>query len=138
MERTRSETLKLFVVSDVGRRSTLLSSTRATRWWQSSWPKLAAPSPAGGPAQQSGIELLKRTGLARGHDCRAFKQILQIVIAVAVQAADGTLFLGSFELSLDPSVIGAALGLDAESTVRPQLSLGAETMRGLQDAPQYR
>jgi hypothetical protein len=35
-------------------------------------------------------------------------------------------------------VIGAALGLDAESTVRPQLSLGAETMRGLQDAPQYR
>ena len=30
MERTRSETLKLFVVSDIGRRSTLLSSTRST------------------------------------------------------------------------------------------------------------
>src|SRR5258707_14612200 len=49
MERTRSETLKLFVVSDVGRRSTLLSSTRSTRWWQSSWPRLDAPSPAGCP-----------------------------------------------------------------------------------------
>jgi hypothetical protein len=46
MKRTRSETLKLFVVLDVGRRSTLLSSTRSTRWWQSSWPKLDAPSPA--------------------------------------------------------------------------------------------
>ena len=46
MERTRSETLKLFVVSDVGRRSTLLSSTRSTRWWQSSWPGSGAPSPA--------------------------------------------------------------------------------------------
>jgi hypothetical protein len=50
MERTRSETLKLFVVSDVGRRSTLLS-----------------------------------------------------------------LFLRSFELSVDTSVIGAAMGLDAAS-----------------------
>src|SRR6266851_5845588 len=49
MERTRSETLKLFVVSDVGRRSTLLSSTPSTRWWQSSWPRSDAPSPAGGP-----------------------------------------------------------------------------------------
>ena len=47
MERKRSETLKLFVVSDVGRRSTLLSSTRSERWWQSSWPESAAPSPVG-------------------------------------------------------------------------------------------
>src|SRR5262249_16380933 len=44
MERNRSETLKLFVVSDVGRRSTLLSSTQSTRWWQSFWPGLGAPS----------------------------------------------------------------------------------------------
>ena len=34
MERTRSETLKLFVVSDVGRRSTPLSSIRSERSWQ--------------------------------------------------------------------------------------------------------
>src|SRR6266481_7768721 len=32
------ETLKLFVVSDVGRRSTLPSSTRSKQWWQSSGP----------------------------------------------------------------------------------------------------
>src|ERR1700738_2403664 len=49
MERTRLETLKLFVVSDVGRRSSLLSSTRSTRWWQSSLPRSDAPSPAGCP-----------------------------------------------------------------------------------------
>ena len=49
MERTRSETLKLFVVSDVGRRSALLSSTRSERWWQSSWPGSAAPFPAACP-----------------------------------------------------------------------------------------
>jgi len=49
MGRKCSETLKLFVVSDVGRRSTLLSSTRSTRWWQSSWPRSAAPFPAACP-----------------------------------------------------------------------------------------
>src|SRR5229473_2910498 len=49
MERTRSETLKLFVVSDVGRRSTLPSSTQSIRWWQSSSPGSAAPFPVACP-----------------------------------------------------------------------------------------
>jgi hypothetical protein len=44
MERTRSETLKLLVVSDIGRRSTLPSSIRSIRSWQSFLPRSAAPS----------------------------------------------------------------------------------------------
>ena len=48
MERTRSKTLKLFVVSDDWRRSTLLSSIPSVRSWQFFWPRLAAPSPAAG------------------------------------------------------------------------------------------
>src|ERR1700674_1750385 len=87
--------------------------------------------------QQSGVELLKRTGFARGHDRRTLKQILQIVIAVTVQSANGARFLHSLQLSVDPTVIGAALCLDAKSAVRPQLPLGAETVRGLQNAQQY-
>ncbi len=47
--------------------------------------------------QQRCVELLKRSGFARGHDRRALKQILQIVIAVSVQSANGDLFLRSFE-----------------------------------------
>src|SRR5215469_3490212 len=43
MERTRSETLKLFVVSDDWRRSTLLSSTQSKRSWQSFWLRSAVP-----------------------------------------------------------------------------------------------
>jgi hypothetical protein len=39
--------------------------------------------------QQSGVELLKRTRFTRGHDRRTLKQIFQIVIAVAVESADG-------------------------------------------------
>jgi hypothetical protein len=43
MERTRSETLKLFVVSDVGRRSSPLSSRRSVRSWQSFVPRSVGP-----------------------------------------------------------------------------------------------
>ena len=46
MEWTRSETLKLFVVSDDWRRSTLLSSTRLEQWWQFFWLRSVAPFPA--------------------------------------------------------------------------------------------
>src|SRR3984957_9303797 len=48
MGRTR-ETLKLFVVSDVGRRTRLLSSRRSKRSRRFCAPASAAPSPAGCP-----------------------------------------------------------------------------------------
>ena len=60
--------------------------------------------------QQSCVELLKRTGFARGEEGRALKQILQIVIAVVVQSANGNLFLRSLQLPVDTTVIGAAVG----------------------------
>src|ERR1700694_1873796 len=69
--------------------------------------------------QQSGVELLKRTGVARCQNRRALKQILQIVIAVTVQSANGARFLHSLQLSVDTTVIGAALCLDAKSAERP-------------------
>ncbi len=47
------------------------------------------------------------------------------------------LFLRPLQLPVDTTVIGAAVGLDAKSAVSPQLPLGAETVRGLQDAQQY-
>src|SRR6202166_2895253 len=87
--------------------------------------------------QQSCVELLKGTGFARGHDRRTLKQILQIVIAVAIQSANRDLFLHSLQLSVDPTVIGAALCLDAKSAERPELPLAAETVRGLQNAQQH-
>ena len=59
------------------------------------------------------------------------------MIAVAVQRANRDLFLRSFELPADLTVIGAALCLNAQSAVSPPLPLGAETVRGLQKAQQY-
>jgi hypothetical protein len=80
---------------------------------------------------------LKRARFAGGHDGRTLKQILQIVIAVAVKSANGVLFFRSLELSVDPTVIGAALGLDAKSAETPQLPLGVKPVWGLQYAKQY-
>src|SRR6202044_3740336 len=58
--------------------------------------------------QQSCVELLERTRFARSNDRRAFKQILQIVIAVSVQSANRDRFLRSLQLPVDISVIRAA------------------------------
>jgi hypothetical protein len=69
--------------------------------------------------QQSWVELLKRTGFARSHDRRTLKQILQIVIAVPLKSANGDLFLGSLQLPVDTTVIGAAMCLDAKTAVGP-------------------
>ncbi len=87
--------------------------------------------------QQSCVELLKRPRFARGHDRCTLKQILQIVVLVSVQSANGDLFLRSLQLPGDPTVIGTALCLDAKSAVCPQLPLGAETVRGLRNAQQH-
>src|SRR5271156_4382954 len=59
------------------------------------------------------------------------------MIAVAVQSANGDLFLRSFELPVDLTVIGTAFCLDTQSAVGPQRPLGAKTVRGLQNTQQY-
>jgi hypothetical protein len=61
-------------------------------------------------------------------------QILQIVITVSVESANGDLFLRSLQLPIDLTMIGTAMCLDGKSAVGPQLPLGAETVRGLQNA----
>src|SRR5713101_3973298 len=86
--------------------------------------------------QQFRVELLERARLSRGDDRRTFGQILQIVIAIRVQPANRNLLLCPFELSFHHPVIGAAVRLDAQPAVGPQLPLGPEAVRGLQNAQQ--
>jgi len=54
------------------------------------------------------------------------KQILQIVIVVLVQAANGHSLLHLLQLPVDMAVIGAAARLDRKTTDTPQLPLGAK------------
>src|SRR5215468_5459179 len=43
-----------------------------------------------------------------------------------------------FELAFHHMMVGAAVHLDAQTAVSPQLSLGAKPVRGLQNAQQHR
>src|SRR5215468_1205158 len=62
--------------------------------------------------KQSGVELLKGARLARSHGGRSLKQVLEIVIAVAVEAPNQNALPGPLQFSVDPAVIGAAMHLD--------------------------
>ena len=137
MERTRSETLKLFVVSDVGRRSSPLSSIRSERSWQFFLPRSVGPFLASclwpiKPRRTPGTDRLS----AGGDDRRPLEQILQIVIAILVESAN-RVFLGSLQLSIDGTMIGTATCFYGQTTVFPQRPLGSEAVRSLQNAQQH-
>jgi len=67
------------------------------------------PHPLG---KQSRVELLEGARLAGSHDGRTLKQVLRIVIAVAVEAAHQDVLGGALELPMETPVIGAAVHLD--------------------------
>src|ERR1700730_10349412 len=77
---------------------------------------------------QSGVELLERSRDGSGPGRRTLKDIFQIVIVVGVQPANGQELLGASQLALHDSVFPAAGGFQCQTTVGPQLSLGAKTM----------
>src|SRR5215472_5141257 len=64
-------------------------------------------------------------------------QLLLKVIAILVQCADLDRFLFPLQLAVHHLMIGAAVPLDAETAVSPQLSFGAEAVRGLHNAEQH-
>src|ERR1700691_6410916 len=77
---------------------------------------------------QSGMELVERSGDGSGPSRGTLEDIFQIVIVIGVEPANGQEFLGAFQLSLHESVFPARGGLQSQTTVGPQLPLGAETM----------
>jgi hypothetical protein len=60
------------------------------------------------------------------------------VIVIAIQPANRGRLLRALQLSLNESLFGAAVRLDPKSAVGPELPLGAETMRCLQQSDQLR
>jgi len=83
MERMRSETLKLLVVSDVGRRSSLSPHDQHEG---GNLPGQGQPRQLRPHAfdNQSCVELFEGAWLTRSNDCGTLEQVLQIVIAVRV------------------------------------------------------
>src|SRR5258705_9602741 len=65
-------------------------------------------------------------------DRSPFEEILHIGIVVVIQAAHGHALLVSLQFPSDIAVLTAVVGLQRETTVSPQLTLGTETVWRLQ------
>src|SRR6202166_3360315 len=85
---------------------------------------------------QSGVEIMKRSGDGSGPGRGSLEDIFQIVIVVGVEPANGQEFLGAFQSALYDSVFSAGGSLQRQTTVCPQLALGAKTMRRLHQSNQ--
>src|ERR1022692_1155221 len=86
--------------------------------------------------EQSGVEILEWSGNSSGPGRGTLEDIFQIVIVVGVEPANGQEFLGTFQLALHNSVFPAGRSLQRQTTVGPQLTLGAKTMRRLHQSNQ--
>src|SRR5580700_3657595 len=85
---------------------------------------------------QSGVELLERSRDGSGPGRGTLEDIFQIVIVVGVETANGQELLAAFQLALHDSVFPADGGFQCQTTVGPQLPLGAKTMWRLQQSDQ--
>src|SRR5579864_8757657 len=86
---------------------------------------------------QSNIEIAEWSRPSTGRQGSAFEQIFQIVIMVVIQTAHADALSVSYQLPSHKAVLAAVVSLDCESTVSPQLSLGTETVWGLQQRHQH-
>src|SRR5215469_5587083 len=79
------------------------------------------------------VEILQRPRCGRGSRGRTLEDIFQIVIMVKVQPADGQGLFGAFQLATDEAIFPAGVGPKCQATIGPELPLGTETVRGLND-----
>ena len=88
--------------------------------------------------QRSLVEILKWSGLYTRPGGGSFEQTFQIVVVVLVQATNRDLFLGTSQLSFYVAVFASGAGFQCQSAIGPELSLGAKTMRGLDQGHRQR
>src|SRR2546427_5741644 len=78
----------------------------------------------------------QHTGPRRFVNRRTLEDIFQIVVVVGVESANGQEPFGALELALDKTVFPAAVGLQSQTAIGPELPLGAKAMRRLDQSDQ--
>src|SRR5271167_4133808 len=81
--------------------------------------------------QQTVIEIMEWAGMTAGPASRSFEHVFQIMIVVAVEATQLNWLLAPLQLSFHGAVLRTIVGLQPKTAVGPQLSLGSETKRSL-------
>src|SRR6266699_2582334 len=76
--------------------------------------------------------------LAAAHTRRTLEDRFHVMIVILIEPTQLLWFLGTLQLSSHVTVLRAVARLNRETAVGPQLSLGAETMRGLDQRDEQR
>src|SRR6202166_775941 len=82
--------------------------------------------------KKSNIEIVQGARVTASGDRSPFEEILHIGIMVVTQATHGHALPVSLQFPSDIAVLTAVVGLQRETTVSPQLTLGTETVWRLQ------
>ena len=82
------------------------------------------------------VKVLERSHGRGGSRRGTLEDIFQIVIMIDVQPADGQDLFGAFQLATDEAIFPTGVRPQGQSTVGPELSLGAKTVRCLDQRKQ--
>src|SRR6266849_1005724 len=82
------------------------------------------------------VEILERPANSSSSRGSTLEDILQIVIMIFVQSADGQDFLGALALATNETVFPTGVRLQCQAAVGPALPLGTEAMRRLHQSNQ--
>src|SRR5713101_7746639 len=88
--------------------------------------------------EQALVEIVEHSLAAAGHTRRTLEDGFHIVIMILIEPTQLLGFLGTLQLSSHVTVLRAVARLNRETAVGPQLPLGAETMRGLDQCDEQR
>ena len=88
--------------------------------------------------QQTRVEIVERSLPTAGHGRRILEDGLHIMIMILIEPTNLLWFLGTLQLSAHVTVLRTVARIDRETTISPQLPLGAETMRGLDQRDEQR
>ena len=86
--------------------------------------------------KQSGVEILKGSRRGTGQGGRTLEDIFQIMVMVGVETTDGQQSVGTLELAMQETVLGTGSRRQGQTAVGPELPLGAEAMRRLDQSDQ--
>ena len=79
---------------------------------------------------------MKWSSSAAGLRGRTLEDVFEIMVVVVIETTNHQWFLGTLELPFDVTVICAGVCLESQTAVGPQLPIGAESVRCLDQGDQ--
>src|SRR5258708_14420660 len=86
--------------------------------------------------QQTRIEIVERSSGTAGPGGRTLEDLFHLMVVISIQTTNLLGFLGALQLSAHKAELRTVMGLNAQTTVGPQLTLAAKPVRSLHQRDQ--